>query len=180
MEDRGRGRRAADTVLHPTLSDAFEGLEYSVHVPAASVRRELKTVFPGTDVGQILVVPTVQQARCSLLSWGEEQAEEKDRLLERFVRWCEAVKKAVLKRETAWIDAVDPASGVALWGGAAGVYNEVDGFARTLGYDVQLVGSCPILEHPAWRFRSYPATLFCAARRNTLLHALAEVNGATS
>lgn len=170
----------AQVILPPTLSQKFSEFQYSVHVPPKSLKREVVSVFPDavlTTQSSLLVIPTFQKSSIDLLEYGDEQAAEKDRLLEQFFEWCECVYKLVKEAQPeAWVDATDPASGTA-WKGASGsCYSDVDGIIRLLRYETIDAGGCRVVAHPQWRFSVYPATLFTTATQAVINRVLTEVN----
>lgn len=183
--DAGKAGKATSrqVILLPTASQTYTGFEYSVHIPPRALLREITSVFPGVDISSdprvhtpLLVIPTFQRAALPLLEYGDRQAEEKDRLLERFFQWCQQVHDAIKAFEPdAWVDATDPASGTAWKGNAGSCYSDVDGIIRLLRYETVDVG-CRIAAHPVWRFAVYPATLFTTAPQDVVKKALNQVN----
>jgi hypothetical protein len=53
--------------------------------------RELAAVFPECDPAGLLIVPTCQHAAVDLVRFGADVDAEKDRLLERFMRFANAI-----------------------------------------------------------------------------------------
>jgi len=155
-------KRGIKTPLPPTLSTHYAPLEYSMHETPASLQHEIAPVFPDISLPRtktLYLVPTIQRAEMDLLTFGDPQAAEKDRLLERFLAWGAAVRDAVTARQPdAWTDVTDPASGLAYFGRGAVVYGDVGGISRTLGYPTFDVGGCRVLKHPIWGFKAYPGT----------------------
>lgn len=170
--------------LPPTLSRTYDDFEFSVHTPPNAFLRELTSVFPDASIcvkTPVLVVPTFQRSAVSLLEYGDVQATEKDRLLLRFFEWCGQVVEAVIRLQpSAWIDATDPASGLAWRGTPGSCYSDVDGIIRLLRYDSIDIGGCRVVAHPQWKFAVYPATLFTTAAPEVIKQALHQVNGLSS
>lgn len=169
-------------VLARTLSQTYSEFEFSVHIPPNSLRRELTSVFPDAPISSlstpVCVIPTFQRSSLTLLEFGDEQAAEKDRLLERFFEWSERVIGALKSvAPSAWADVTDPASGTARCGAQGSIYSDVDGVVRLLRFDTLDVGGCRVVQHPEWRFAVYPATMFCAADAEAVVRALRMVNG---
>ncbi|CAN8066845.1 unnamed protein product [Agarophyton chilense] len=134
------------------MSQRFEALQYSAHTAGSVLRRELHTIFPEAprEARSLTVIVTMQRCNTSLMSFGAAQAAEKDRLLERFLTWAQLMRDALLQQGATWVEAADPASGLAAWGRGAGVYAEVDGAARLLHYATDAVGGCAVVRHPQW------------------------------
>lgn len=187
---------ASLTVVAPVLDRARE-IEYSVHRPSAALLKDLSRVFLALPAGApLLVVPTMQRSRVDLVVETPEVAEEKDRLLENFCQWAMAVT-AELERRGEWADFTDPCSGfpvrarlappcalcdeltfVAQYKSQRGAspYPDVSGAQLLLKYTVIQNGCCPLVSHPKWGTRCYPATLFTTAPLSVLQAALQTVS----
>lgn len=182
--DHGKKNMFQKDILPPTLSRTFNDFEFSIHIPPKSLLRELTSVFPGAQISTntpLLVVPTFQKSDVPLLEYGHKETVEKDRLLLRFFDWAQRVADAVNRLDSsAWINATDPASGMAWRDSSGSCYSDVDGIIRLLHYESMDVGGCRVVAHPQWRFSVYPATLFTTASPEIITRALTEVNGITS
>ncbi len=175
---RTRAERKRDaTALDRTRSEKHSDFEYSVHLAPRGLVRDLPTVFPGIDLAGLHVIPTFQKASIELLHYGEKESLEKDRLLESFLQWASAVRDALRIRDpTAWVDATDPASGLAYFGTSGSPYSDVDGIMRVSTFATTNVGGCNVVQHPEWGYACYPATVFSTAKTELLLQVLEEVN----
>ncbi|KAA8499432.1 Methylmalonic aciduria and homocystinuria type D-like, mitochondrial [Porphyridium purpureum] len=173
----------AETLVGPTRCSHYVDFEYSVHTCPSAVLREVAGVFPDqreailskdpSGNSALLIVPTFQKAAASLLSWGDVQAAEKDRLLEEFLRWSKQVCD-VLWAQGYWADVTDPCTGLPYYGTAgAQIYSDVHANMTILKYETENVGGCVVMAHPEWKYASYPATLFTTAPLETLHQALA-------
>ena len=60
------------------VSTTSWGLEYSVHSVPKRHRDEVAAVFPGLDLTGVLVVPTCQKSKMSLVNVGPDVDTEKD------------------------------------------------------------------------------------------------------
>jgi hypothetical protein len=116
-------------------------------------------------------------------------AEWKDTSRDEFLAWVADVQRALpaeLSDEvghtshaaSVWIDAADPATGLAVSGACAStIYSEIDGIEQLLLYDVVHVGTagggCRMVSHPKFGLDCYPATLFAACPTQVLLDTLA-------
>jgi len=168
---------AATTLAAPFFSEtvttrAGDEIEV-VCVPATKlVARELRQVFPTTELGDVVVVTTCQRCAVELVNWGDEAAKEKDRLLEAFVAFAKDVC-AALAEKGHWADYVDPCSGLpAISKDTPTVYDEVAGMQSLLKYDVHDAGPCKILMHPRWGSAVYPATMFTNAPSDVVVAVL--------
>lgn len=148
-------------------------MEYSVHEVPRAHRDEVKSVFPGTDLTGLLIIPTCQHSRCDLISVGPDVDNEKDFLLERFMEWAKRVCGRLIAQGH-WADYVDPCSGLPMMTKVnAGVYSEVGGLVSLLGYAFQNAGCCKVLLHPRWGSSVYPASMFTKAPLRAIQAAIA-------
>ena len=162
-------------ILHPP-EQLCNGIEFSVHSAPRSFYVDLEAILPGIPVRDgepaLLLIPSCQRSAVDLVNWGEEQAIEKDLLLERFVAWAGAVcdKLASLGY---WGDYVDPCSGQAVrTPHSHSCYPEVEAFESLLKWRTFNCGGCKVLSHPVWHTSVYPATLFARAPLEVLLGAV--------
>jgi hypothetical protein len=71
-----------------------------------------------------------------------------DRMLDCFVKWATAVRQH-LESFRYWCDAVDPLSGIPLFGAPGDeTWNEVQAAQELLGYATSDHGVCPVVLHP--------------------------------
>ncbi len=174
----------ADKVRSP-----FE-LDMSIHTAVTSVRRELLYVFPdlaahldalgsseAARAAEILVIVTFQPSREDLLAWTPRAASEKDRLLENFFAFSSSLRTRLLARAPgSYTDYVDPCSGQPTLGRhSAGVYSEVEGAQRLMGYSIDQVAQCVVVKHPRWGAAAYPATLVTTASAEDVAAVVAEM-----
>ena len=116
-------------------------------------------------------VLTCQKARLDLAEFGDDAAAEKDRLLEKFRAWAEAMC-AFLAQQGYFADYIDPCSGLPMYTTSTWVYSEVDGMELLLKYRSLNAGLCKILLHPEWGSAMYPASLFTLAPLEVIQQAL--------
>eukprot|EP00041_Stephanoeca_diplocostata_P020910 m.478353 g.478353 ORF g.478353 m.478353 type:complete len:174 (+) comp21692_c0_seq3:232-753(+) len=162
MDQPRRSKRKDHILLSPTFNEKRK-IEYSVHRVLPRMVPDLQPVFPGTDISDVLIIPTFQECKCDLVAFGPEPDAEKDRLLENFVDWAKSVCKA-LHELGHWADLTDPCSGCPVFGErGSGVYPDVIGGQMLLAYDMVDTGCCKLLSHPKWQTKVYPATIFTKA-----------------
>ncbi|KIY94315.1 hypothetical protein MNEG_13646 [Monoraphidium neglectum] len=125
---------------------------------------QLQGIFAGiSSATDLLVVPTCQHATLDLVKTGEAVDDEKDRLLERFMKWAVAVCARLLAAGH-WCDYIDPCSGLPMIHQESQTpYSEVEGLSLLLGYKTANAGCCKVVLHPKWGTSVYPATLFARA-----------------
>ncbi|KAG2448206.1 hypothetical protein HYH02_006791 [Chlamydomonas schloesseri] len=152
------------------------GMEYSLHTVPPSIRREIQSVFPKSNLEQLLIVPTCQHATVDLVNTGERVEGEKDRLLERFMAWAKVVCDQ-LSAAGHWADYIDPCSGLPMIHTDLNVvYPEVPALSVLMGYQTSNAGCCKVLLHPVWGSAVYPASLFTEAPQEALLAAIQVAN----
>lgn len=155
-------RQSPSSIVPPTISSTYTDFEYSVHICPRPVLRDIPIIFPdlrSRPTATVLLIPTLQRASVDLVTYGDEQAVEKDRLLARFVDWASKVRSAVARLQPdAWTDITDPASGVAHFGTAGACYSDVEGIVKTRNLSTIDCGGCRVAKHPDWGFAMYPGT----------------------
>ncbi|KAG0263519.1 hypothetical protein BG011_008691 [Mortierella polycephala] len=169
-------RRSTACVSAPKISaNSLATLEYSVHVSPKRMTRDLVTIFPGVDLSNLLVVPTVQKCNNDMVAWDAAIAKEKDDRLDDFVRWSTELHHR-LEKLGYWSDMTDPASGFPMFGERGrDVYPDVEGCELLLKYDYQNTGCCKVLLHPTWGSKIYPATFFTTAPLDVLTVVIEQV-----
>ena len=139
-----------------------------------------------------------------LSHWGDQEAQEKDRLLEQvftlfygsfylrlsaptltpssrdcfcrqFVKWANAVRDQVVAAGH-WLNFTDPASGYPVHGDRGGMTcNDVDVCLLCTKFPTVDLGVCKILSHPEWKTAVYPTTMVTTAPLEVLTTALSAV-----
>ena len=88
----------------------------TAHHPPRLLQRELTHVFPFLSqafVSDLVIFSTVQHAPLDLTALGPEVDEEKDRLLERFVKWSQSLSRKLDELCPGhWTVYIDPCSGL--------------------------------------------------------------------
>lgn len=166
-------------------------LEASVHRLGPQGRLKAAAAMEDAPVGRsLLAVSTFQFAardipKCATeanacddspaaaqIAWQSEM----DRMLDCFVKWATAVRQH-LESFRYWCDAVDPLSGIPLFGAPGDeTWNEVQAAQELLGYATSDHGVCPVVLHPVHGAASYPATLLTDAPITALNKAMAAVS----
>lgn len=168
--------RRSETLVSPRCMSNNPLFQYSIHTIPSSFKRDLAPVFPDASITPqtpLLIIPTFQKSDIELLTYGEQQDKEKDRLLLSFYEWSDQVRQQILAiYPQAWVDVTDPASGIARWGNQGSLYSDVEGVVKCLKYETMDCGGCRILKHPSWKYSVYPATMFTTVPLQLLQHAL--------
>jgi hypothetical protein len=118
-----------------------------------------------------------------LLSWNDETAKEKDRLLEVFFFFCNELLSPIVDQVNAEvgaekplsIDWIDPCSGLPMKTQTQVIYDEVASHSALLKYTVSSAGGCKVMLHDRWGEGGYPATLVFSGTEDQARKALAIV-----
>ncbi|ORX56978.1 hypothetical protein DM01DRAFT_1334534 [Hesseltinella vesiculosa] len=171
---------SSSTCLVPATRFVYHGseFEYSVHAPGSRFSRELATVFPQLTARQrkdLLVIPVIQQCDHDMAGNNDAINKERDVKLELFIQWGKRIADR-LRGLGMWADVMDPASGFPIYSEAGPTpYPDVQGTQTLTRYDVQNIGCCHILLHPAWKSKIYPSTFFTTAPHDILVKVINEI-----
>ena len=84
-----------------------------MHAAPKTLQDELAIVFGADqDLTNVHAVLTAQHASCDLLNRGDDVEKEKDRCLEVFMAWANAMQAELKAAHDAWADFFDPCSGL--------------------------------------------------------------------
>ncbi|KAK9802671.1 hypothetical protein WJX73_003630 [Symbiochloris irregularis] len=147
------------------------GFEFSIHECPARLNSEVAAVYPSTPTDDMLIVPTFQRSTLDLVRMGEAIEAEKDRLLERFVKFAVDVCEQ-LAQQGYWADYIDPCSGLPMVHRSNTVYSEVEAASTLLKFQTANAGGCKVLLHPRWKTFVYPATMMAKCPRPALQEAI--------
>lgn len=165
-------RIVARQLAEPTL-DAELGFQYSVHRPPPSFKEDWTSIFLecASQWPSIKLVAAVQKSDADLIDWGEHPESEKNRLLLRFLFWCDHVFKLLSDHAaTEWADAIDPCSGLPVNSSRGKfAHNDIDALENVLPYRIEIVDRCRVMMHPAWGTSCYPTVLYTTAELDVLL-----------
>ncbi|OLY85702.1 Methylmalonic aciduria and homocystinuria type D-like protein [Smittium mucronatum] len=141
-------------------------MQYSIHQIPKMFKSEMKLIFPSLPkdkLSDLLIIPTFQKTSCSLIDWGGETQEEKDRKLLNFYKFGYNLVTA-LNFFGYWADIICPASGLPVFTTSGStIYSEVDCCKKLLNYSTVNVGMCNVITHPNWGLQNYPASAFTTA-----------------
>eukprot|EP01138_Halocafeteria_seosinensis_P016487 gb/GECG01016818.1/.p1 GENE.gb/GECG01016818.1/~~gb/GECG01016818.1/.p1 ORF type:complete len:217 (+),score=27.93 gb/GECG01016818.1/:1-651(+) len=155
--------------------------QVSVHTCSRALQRELKELFrdlSDEQLGQLKMITTCQRALVDLVEWGDNQAKEKDRLLEKFMWWAKQLQKQVKEDSLGhFVDIMDPCTGQPVHSSTNTVFAEIDGLQVALGYHITDIGNCKLLSHPHWGTSVYPASMFTTAPLQDIASCIEKVTG---
>lgn len=143
---------------------------------SSSYIRELRFIFPGVDLTNVIAISTMQQTVVDLVSFGGDQDVEKDRCLEAFFAFAKPTCDE-LRSKGYFADYIDPCSGLPMiTPDTQKVFDEVQSAQVLLGFPIMNTGCCKILLHPKWGSSVYPATFFTTAPLDELMKAIKKSN----
>lgn len=137
-------------MISPTVLNSIDGnpFEVSLFRVFRNMKSSVCSVFPSLSrSGQqkgVFLMPTTQPSTVgSLLSWGEDAENEKNRLLLAFFALAEKMKTIVEEENNRgsdiFFDYVDPCSGLPMISDSNCVYDEVASHQSLLGYKVRAI-----------------------------------------
>ena len=160
--------------------DHIAHFEISMHRPGISFKMELVSVFPelnGFKNCQLIVIPTFQYCHYDLVNRSKESDWERNLLLAYFVQFGREFVSACYKKGCLWADFTDPIDGLPVVSQrGSSIYPDVDGICRLLRYPTIQVGACAVIDHPRWRTRNYPGTLFAVGNIEEVYSAFLEIS----
>ncbi|KAI7829190.1 hypothetical protein BX661DRAFT_170621 [Kickxella alabastrina] len=170
-------KRLADLGVNIAVQQTSVVLQYSIHLCPRQMKRELRLVFPSLSgkENDLLIIPTFQKTKSSMISYDAETQIEKDEKLELFYRWgTDLVER--LREKGFWADITDPMSGAALFSTSGpSLYPDVESAEILLRYRPFNLGSCFVMSHPNWGTHVYPATAFTLAPADVVARVLADM-----
>jgi hypothetical protein len=136
--------QTTSTLWGPRLlkSSSSDALEVSIHTLPRPLQREFQHVFHEKNLNidsiqdplaEFLAIPTNQCAKEDLVGIGDHIEEEKDRLLNVYMDFAQAICQRI-RDAGYWADYIDPCSGLPMiTPNCNKVYSEVDGMECCLG-----------------------------------------------
>jgi len=149
-----------------TLPTADDMLECVAHECPQIMRKDFADLFPWMDImrGHFTIITISQKTNEDMTGWSMEIEEEREQLLDSFIRGatdiCEALQKAGY-----WADFIDPSCGkpyLSQQHTNASLY-ETDERYRKLGFEIDDLGCCKVIQHHLWGTHAYIGCLFTNA-----------------
>lgn len=129
------------------------------------LRRDMKHLFPGMnfDNANICVMNITQKTEHDMKAWSEEMEQERDMLTASFISSATAIA-TTLRRCGYWADFIDPSSGRPYLGKFTNfALFETDDAYKQMGFRIEDLGCCKVLQHIAWGTNAFVGTLFTDA-----------------
>ncbi|GMS78601.1 hypothetical protein PENTCL1PPCAC_776 [Pristionchus entomophagus] len=129
------------------------------------MQRDLNRLFPGMNIpaANVTVLNLAQQTKFDQKAWTPEMETERDTLTASFISAASDIC-STLQRCGYWADFVDPASGRPYLGKFVNTsLFETDDAYRKMGFKIEDLGCCKVLQHAAWGSRAFVGTIFTDA-----------------
>lgn len=149
QEIRGSERSGSDSRVECAVLSCPEAL-----------RKDFLSMFPDAPCSELTVITVTQRSRSDMSSWSPAVEQEREAMLERFVRGAEQICGA-LRAGGFWADFIDPSSGLAFFGPYTNntLFETDDRFSQ-LGFHIEDLGCCRAIRHPLWGTHVFVGTIF--------------------
>ncbi|KAJ8282622.1 hypothetical protein COCON_G00051410 [Conger conger] len=133
------------------------------------LKKDFESMFPEAPSNAMTVVTVTQKTQNDMTAWCEAVDEEREQLLDRFVTGAKEICYA-LRSAGFWADFIDPGSGLAFFGSYTNnTLFETDERYRHLGFRIEDLGCCKVIQHALWGTHVFVGTLFTNAPPNSLV-----------
>ena len=129
------------------------------------MQKDLTRLFPGLglDAAKVTVLNLTQQTEADQAAWNPEMEVERDRLTASFIQAATSIC-STLQRCGHWADFVDPSSGRPYLGRFTNyTLFETDDAYRKMGFRIEDLGCCKVLQHATWGSKAFVGTIFTNA-----------------
>lgn len=129
------------------------------------LKKDMKHIFPGMnfDNVNVCVINITQKTVHDMKAWSEDMEQERDALTASFISSATAIT-TTLRRCGYWADFIDPSSGRPYLGKFTNyTLFETDDAYKEMGFRIEDLGCCKVLQHIAWGSNAFVGTLFTDA-----------------
>ncbi|WKX98279.1 hypothetical protein Q1695_013726 [Nippostrongylus brasiliensis] len=140
-------------------------VELTVQECPRLLKRDMKSLFPGMnfDNAKISVMNITQKSENDMRAWSEDMEQERDMLTASFISSATAIA-TTLRRCGYWADFIDPSSGRPYLGNFTNyTLFETDDAYKQMGFQIEDLGCCKVLQHVVWGTHAFVGTLFTDA-----------------
>lgn len=125
-----------------------------------ALRKDFLSMFPDAPSSELTIITVTQRSRSDMSSWSPAVEQEREAMLDRFVRGAEEICRD-LRVGGFWADFIDPSSGLAFFGPYTNntLFETDDRFSR-LGFHIEDLGCCRAIRHPLWGTHVFVGTIF--------------------
>uniref|UniRef100_UPI00398E8146 metabolism of cobalamin associated Db isoform X1 n=2 Tax=Pristiophorus japonicus TaxID=55135 RepID=UPI00398E8146 len=154
-----------------TAENYFENakVECAIQTCPELLRKDFQSMFPEAPVAGFTVLTVTQRSINDMTIWNEAVEEEREQLLEKFINGAKEICYA-LRSEGYWADFIDPSSGLAYFGPYTNnTLFETDERYRHLGFRIEDLGCCKVIQHMLWGTHAFVGSLFTNAPTDCLV-----------
>ncbi|CAJ0600541.1 unnamed protein product [Cylicocyclus nassatus] len=129
------------------------------------LKKDMKHLFPGMnfDNANVTVMNITQKTENDMKAWSDEMEQERHMLTASFISSASAIA-TTLRRCGYWADFIDPSSGRPYLGKFTNhTLFETDDAYKDMGFQIEDLGCCKVLQHIAWGTHAFVGTLFTDA-----------------
>ncbi|KAE9417237.1 hypothetical protein Angca_004412 [Angiostrongylus cantonensis] len=140
-------------------------VELTVQECPRLLKKDMKHLFPGMsfDSVNVSVINITQKTEHDMKVWNEKMEQEREMLTASFISSAIAMC-ATLRRCGYWADFIDPSSGRPYLGKFTNhALFETDDAYKQMGFRIEDLGCCKVLQHVVWGSRAFVGTLFTDA-----------------
>ncbi|KAJ1374889.1 hypothetical protein KIN20_037996 [Parelaphostrongylus tenuis] len=140
-------------------------VELTVQECPRLLKRDMRHLFPGMsfDNVNISVINITQKTENDMKVWSQKMEQEREMLTASFISSAMAMC-TTLRRCGYWADFIDPSSGRPYLGKFTNhALFETDDAYKYLGFRIEDMGCCKVLQHVKWGTRAFVGTLFTDA-----------------
>lgn len=125
-----------------------------------ALRKDFLSMFPEAPSSELTIITVTQRSRSDMSSWSPAVEQEREAMLDRFVRGAEEICRA-LRVGGFWADFIEPSSGLAFFGPYTNntLFETDDRFSQ-LGFSIEDLGCCRAIRHPLWGTNVFVGTIF--------------------
>ncbi|XP_056145645.1 metabolism of cobalamin associated Db [Lampris incognitus] len=133
------------------------------------LKKDFQSMFPEAPSNDMMVVTVTQKTQNDMTGWSEAVEVEREEMLDKFIAGAKEICFA-LWREGFWADFIDPSSGLAFFGSYTNnPLFETDERYRHLGFRIEDLGCCRVIQHALWGTHVFVGTVFTNAPPNSLI-----------
>ncbi|KAM7406815.1 hypothetical protein PAMA_002841 [Pampus argenteus] len=144
-------------------------VECAIQTCPELLKKDFQSMFPEAPSSGMMVVTVTQKTQNNMTAWCAEVDQERELMLDKFVDGAKEICYA-LQREGFWADFIDPSSGLAFFGSYTNnTLFETDDRYRHLGFQIEDLGCCRVIQHSLWGTHIFVGTIFTNAPPSSLI-----------
>ncbi|XP_056894251.1 methylmalonic aciduria and homocystinuria type D homolog, mitochondrial-like [Takifugu flavidus] len=138
-------------------------VECAIQLCPEQLKNDLQCIFPEAPSPGMTVVTVTQKTQNDMTSWCFAVEQEREQMLIKFIDGAKEIC-SVLQRDGFWADFIDPSSGLAFFGPYTNnTLFETDDRYRHLGFHIEDLGCCRVIQHSLWDTHVFVGTIFTNA-----------------